>query len=93
MIKEWFEKHGDEYLKFHRVENKLSCRHDLHAFILLDKLVPGDSDIVSCAEHDQIWLDVTPQELEGVATEEQVIELIRCGVRCESGYESLSMFT
>ena len=81
MTKDQYTKYSDEFLKFDRVENKTSQRSDLHAFNLLDKLVPGTVDMVSAAEHDEIWLEVSPEELAQVATEEQIIELIRCGVR------------
>lgn len=89
-IEKVFEKHNDEFLKFKRVKNKLSSRPDIHAFILLNQLVPGTRDMVSAAEHDEFFLDVDVDELEKVATEEQVIDLIRCGVRlCDYG---LAMF-
>jgi hypothetical protein len=64
----------------------------LHAFNLLDKLVPGTRDMISAAEHDEIWLEVSPEELAKVATEEQIIDLIRCGVRYERGADSLALF-
>ena len=92
MTKKQYNKHEDEFLKFERIENKTSNRADLHAFNLLDKLVPGHLDIVAAAEHDQIWLEVSPKELSKVATEEQIIELIRCGVFYDSENDSLSMF-
>lgn len=95
-LQEIWDKHsdgdGDEFLKFERVQNKLSSRPDIHAFLLLDRLVPSNHDIVSCAAHDEIWLSVTPEELEKVATEEQIVELIRCGVRLDGSTESLAMF-
>lgn len=87
-----FEKHSDEYLKFDRVENKLSRRPDLHAFLLLDKLFPSDSDVVAGAAHDEIFLHPSEKELRKGLTEELVIELTRCGVRM-SEYGGLSMFT
>lgn len=92
MTHEQYEKHESEFLKFEKVENKTSQRRDLHAFMLLDRLVPGEKDIVGCAEHDEIWLEVDPEELAKVATEEQIIELIRCGVRYDEDTESLAMF-
>ena len=70
-----------EYLKFKNIECKLATRPDLHAFILLDRLVPSNYDIVACAEHDEIWLDVEPDTLAKVATEEDIRDLVRCGVR------------
>ena len=93
-LKEIWDKymHG-EFLKFERVHNQLSNRPDIHAFLLLDKLVPRPNrDMVSSAEHDEIWLDVDPEELAEAATEEQIIELIRCGVRFDSQTDSLAMF-
>ncbi len=92
MTKEQYAKHEGEFLEFDRVENKTSQRHDLHAFMLLDRLVPGKGDIVSAAEHDEIWLGVSPEELAKVATEDQIIELIRCGVRHDGDTDSLAMF-
>ena len=88
-----YEKHTDkEFLKFDRVTDRQSERPDLHAFLLLDKLVPGTRDIVTAAEHDEIWLDVNIDELSVALTEEQMIELIRCGVRYDKSTDSLAMF-
>ena len=89
-IQELWDQYHDEFLKFDRVENKLSNRPDLHAFLLLDKLVPGTNDIVSNAQHDEIWLGVDLEDLAKVITPEQVVELIRCGVRVSD--DSLAMF-
>lgn len=86
-------KYNDEYLQFDRVVEKFSNRPDLHAFILLDQLIPSDNDIISCAEHDQIWLDIEIDSLNDVATEEQMIDLVRCGVRYNAGDCSLIMYT
>ena len=88
-IEELFEKHNNEFLEFDRVENKRSNRPDLHAFILLDQLFPGDSNMISSAEHDEIWLDITTEDIENL-TEDQIIELVRCGVRYDE--EALCMF-
>lgn len=90
-IREIFDNHESEYSKFDRAENKRSRRPDLHAFLLLDELFPGNNDIVTCAEHDEIWLAVTEDEIETL-TEEQVIELMRCGVRYCIDTDSLAMF-
>lgn len=75
-----FEECENDFLEFDRVENKLSSRPDLHAFILLNELVPSDRDMIASAEHDQIWLDVDADQLAKVITEEQIITLRRCGV-------------
>lgn len=91
-LKEIFDKHDSESHKFDRVENKRSNRADLHAFLLLDQLVPGTYDIVAAAEYDQIFLEIDPLELKKVASEEQIIELIRCGVWLDCDTDSLSLF-
>jgi hypothetical protein len=74
--------------------NKRSNRRDLHAFLLLDSLVPCEKgrDIVSAAEHDQIFLATEPEKLAAVATEEIVLELARCGVMYDEEVDSLFMF-
>lgn len=92
-MKNLFEKYETESLKFDRVENKLSLRPDLHAFILLDKLVPGTEDIVSDSAHDEIYLSVDPEVLAKVATHDQLRDLHRCGVRHDTGLDALVMFT
>lgn len=87
-----FEQHSDEFLKFENVENKLNKRPDLHAFILLDMICPGDSDMVSAAAHDEIYLDVSADDLAENATESQIIDLHRCGVRYDEDIDGLCMF-
>lgn len=91
-IKAVFEQFDDDFLKFDRVEKKLSNRPDLHAFLLLDRLLPGDRDMVSAAEHDEIFLDVELDDLAKTGiTEEQVRDLVRCGVRI-SDFDGLCLF-
>jgi hypothetical protein len=89
-LEQLFDKHEGSYHAFDKFPNKLSNRRDLHAFLLLDKLVPGTNDIISCAEHDQIWINIELDKLAKVITEEQVIELRNCGVWISDGY--LTMF-
>ena len=91
-LAEMFEKYDDEYIEFDRVDNPASGRRDLHAFILLDRLIPGDWKIISAAEHDQIWLDIDCPSLAEVITEAQVLELVRCGVGYDADTDTLSMF-
>lgn len=88
-LKAVFEKYNHEYLKFELVENKLSSRSDLHAFILLDKLFPDTQTIVAAAEHDMIYLSFDEEQFASV--DEQVIrELVRCGVLFSS--DGFTMF-
>ena len=88
-----FEAVHDDFLKFERVENKLHNRPDLCAFLLLDKLCPHDGrDIVSAAEHDEIYLDVDTEKFAEVVSDVDILTLTRCGVMFDSETDSLSMF-
>ena len=85
----------EEYIQFDRVKNKRSARADLHAFLLLDELQPhiagdGNGDMVSAAEHDEFYLCIDTEKLAEVITDEQIIELVRCGVMYSEA--SLMMF-
>jgi hypothetical protein len=92
-LQEVWDKYDDEYLKFGRVENPLYPRPDIAAFLLLDKLVPAsfERDMICGASHDEIFLDIDVEELTEVANEEDVLTLIRCGVRLIDG-DYLAMF-
>lgn len=89
-LQEFSAKHQDEHTKFERVENKRSSRPDLHAFLLLNELFPSNRDMICWGGHDEIALDIELDELEAIITEEQALELIRCGVRFDDG--CLKMF-
>ncbi len=67
-------------------------RRDLNAFLLLERILPGEGDMVSGAEHDEIFLGVDLEEFAKVATEEDVKNLIRCGVRFDDYREGFAMF-
>jgi hypothetical protein len=90
----FFDIHDGEHGRFDLIEEKLSDRKDIHAFLLLDKIIPGKKvgSMIVSAEHDEIWLDVDLEELIEVATEDQIIELMRCGVRYDSDSQNLAMF-
>lgn len=87
-----FEKVNDNYTKFDLVENKRSQRPDIHAFLLLDELQPGNRDLVSATGHDLIYLDVDVEKLSKVITDAQILELVRSGVMHESHEDCLMMF-
>jgi len=81
-----------EHLEFDRIECPASKRPDLCAFMKLDSLLGGERDLISAAEHDEIWLDVDIDRLNEVATHDDIIFLIRCGVRHCRDVDSLAMF-
>lgn len=89
-----FEKHYEEFLKCKDVppERMLTSRADLHVFMMLDRMVPGSNDIVSAANHDEIFLSIEPVDLMQAASEEDIVDMIRCGLRFDRDNESLCMF-
>ncbi len=91
-IENFFEDNEGEYLKFESFVNPPSTRPDLSAFLILNDLFPSSKDIVSAAAHDEIWLRIDCDELAAKATEEQLLNLMRCGIRYDSSVESLAMF-
>lgn len=89
-IHERFEKVNDDYLKFGRIKNKMSGRSDLHAFLLLDGLFHGTNDMISATAHDEIYLEIKSDQIEKL-TDDQILELVRCGIRHDSEYDCLAM--
>jgi hypothetical protein len=90
-LKERFDMVEEEFLKFDRVANKLNHRPDLCAFLLLDTLIPETKDIIACSEHDEIYLETDVEKLNELISDEDILTLVRCGVRC--GSEGLTMYT
>lgn len=91
-IKDLIEEYRAHYIKFDQVELKLSQRPDLHAFLLLDALVPEKRDMIGSASHDKIYLAVDLEDLAKVVNSEQVKDLVRCGVLYSHEDDSLFMF-
>lgn len=90
-IEKRFEAADDDYIKFDRIENKRSQRPDMHAWLLLDELFPNPGcDMVCAADHDKIWLDVEGDKLNNL-TDDQILELVRCGITYDSLGDCLSM--
>lgn len=80
-----FVKHDDEFIKFERVSNKLHKCPDIHAFLLLEQIAPVERGrIITCAEHDEIYLGTDMELFCANAREEQIVDLIRCGVRYDN---------
>ena len=90
-INERFEDVNGEYGEFDNIKNKRSNRPDIHALLLLDELFPGDSDLISSSEHDEFYLDISYESIEKL-TDDQILELTRCGVMYNDESECLSMF-
>lgn len=83
-IKDIYNKYSSQRDKFDLIENKFSNRPLIHALILLDHIYPNsnsDNDNIRFFASDgDIFLTIDRDKLEKVITEEQVIDLIRCGL-------------
>ncbi len=88
-----FDKFDDEYLKFDRIKkvDRKHEREDLCAMLYLHEKLGGSGDAVCAAEHDEIYLDWAGDDLLKL-TEEDVLYLVRCGVRYSEEHNCLCMF-
>ena len=86
---ERFEKYDDEFLDFSKVKSPVSTRPDLCAFLILDTLCSSHQDIIAGAEHDEIYLGIDCEALQTKITDEQIRDLVRCGVSFNEALDSL----
>lgn len=82
----------DDFGDFDKVTKKRSPYKDLHAFMLLAELMPGEWNIVGSAEHDKIYLSLNVVDLAPFLTPELVYELMHCGIMYDSDAEALAMY-
>jgi hypothetical protein len=90
-----FEAVNDEFLKFKNIESPNFLHPDLMAFVLLAKLVPSQRlglDLIVSARHDEITLGTDCTELNEAASDEDILTLVRCGVRYCAEHDCLEMF-
>lgn len=93
-VRELFQKHDKEFGHFERIKDPPCKRPDLYAMTILDRLCPGDDDLIVRTDFESFTLSISVDQLEGIATEEDIITLIRCGVTFyECGDYALFMFT
>lgn len=69
-------------------------RRDLKGLLLLDKLDPTNSirNMISSAEHDEVWLSADPKVVMENITQEQVQELVQCGIMYDEDYDGFHLF-
>jgi len=81
-LAEFFMEHEGEYHTFGSVTgaDRLSESPDLCAMLLLASFSTVGGCILTAAEHDQVWLGANPMTVNKLATDAQLITLIRCGV-------------
>ena len=90
-IQKRFDQFDGDYLEFEKASVKHSQRPDLNALIILDQIDPGTKDIIIGVGHDEIWLDVDMDVL-ARATDQQIHDLVCCGVMYCPDDEALYMF-
>lgn len=80
-----FKKHKKSYQQFGCIEDPPSRRPYICALIHLDKLVPDTKELFNGYVGINLILGVDPEKLAAVATEQDILYLIRCGVRYMGG--------
>lgn len=78
--RELFDNLHTEAGKFDRVEHKLSPRPDAHAILLLDRLCPSKKSLITFSRAGCVYFSINTKMLAKVANEQQIADLIRCGV-------------
>ena len=92
-MSEAFKKHFDEeFIKFDRVTNKATNKADLHGFLILDRLDPESTSVLGSAGADEVFLHTSPDAVLDKITEVDIIDLLRCGISYNEGYESFYIF-
>jgi hypothetical protein len=82
-----------EYRQFEKIDKRLHDRPDICGLIYLDRLLPSPKvRIIVVARHEQIWLGTNTKDLAKVATEDDVLYLVRCGIFYDDDIDSLTMF-
>lgn len=92
-VQERFERIGEEEyatLKFERVQNPRHPLRDVCAMLMLYDLQPATYKMIANASHDICHFATDVDKLD--VTDEQIRDLIRCGVHWDSDVESLAMF-
>jgi hypothetical protein len=93
-VQKTFEKFEDWDTEFEQIDNPPHPRPDVCAYILLDRLLPRPGRKMVCgSDHDIIWLDADIGQLAEVATEDDILSLVRCGVFFDTETDSLAIFT
>lgn len=99
-LKRLIDKYATQYGRFDLIKNPPSTHRDLCAMLILEKFMtnPKTSVINSVNTVDMhghpeemIVFEPSIHAIETMATEDQVIDLIRCGCRYNGEYEALVM--
>lgn len=95
-IADEFEEEDIPLNAFELVKEKFSTRHDLHVYLLLDKILSRNPKVnkshalITAARNSEVFFSFEPKDLADVITKEEIRELVLCNVSFNS--EGLSMF-
>jgi hypothetical protein len=95
-LEQLFDKYITEYKKFYFVKNKLSLNPDICALMLLNKLTDDRASNISIdsIKNDFIYFaGIDESKLLEVVTEQDIIDLCRCGVFYSDIEKCLAMRT
>jgi len=93
-LEERFNAFDDDYLEFEAIESPRHRCADLCAFLMLADMLPDLSgNIITASKHDEFYLGVDCEHLNLIATDDQLRDLARCGVRYSAEYDALCMFS
>lgn len=95
-IEQRFEQYEDEYLNYRVDPNLLYKRHDVIVINVIDNLIPAQNecspDLIVSASRDEIFFGIDAEKFSDIVTDDQLILLIRCGLRYDGGRGCLCMF-
>lgn len=91
-IEELFEKHQDEFLQYERDYSLKDKAKDVTLFNMLSDKIPPHKDLIIGAWYEEIFFDVDLDDFVTFFSEEEIVRMIRCGLRYDSERECLCMF-
>lgn len=83
--------HEQDKLSFINVSDKLSDNKHLHAFFLLQSLVPSKRNIIAKADYDTVYLDFVAEDLLDMITDVQIEEFAACGFNYNNANDFLTI--
>lgn len=85
----------DDYCNFSKVAQKSASRPDVHAMIVLDRLLLDlrsmSLPLIHCVKNSTVWFTITAEQFKEVATIEIIRELVRCGVSYDLHHNCLAL--
>lgn len=90
--KELFDKHENEFLNY-RADPSLEDK--VHDFVVFESLVKfvKRGDLICNLGYEEIYLNVDVAEVVNTLSEDELVRLIRCGLRYSECHECFVMFT